>query len=545
MVTKNGFVHAPEEEVANALVTGPGDYYSTISDSLTGTSLLTALNTLNNKKRTKTIGYDNHRSYFQYTERVSSTPSNKMVGFYNNDLVSATWDNQATWNHEHIWPNSRGAGKNGSLSSPYIDADIHMVRPCAVSVNSSRGNKMYATSGAYDPGQYINEYRGIAARIIFYCAIADTRLSLTDNIAEASSKSSMGKLSDLLQWNLQYAPSTDSSASLALQVEQNRNEVIQNRSGLQGNRNPFIDHPEYACKIWGNTNASTQAICNGSIPDPVTVTLDKTSQSIEVGNNFSLTATTSDSSNVAWTLSSGGNQIVSLSKASSASGEAITVTGLKAGTATITATSGGNTASCTVTVTGGEQADPIILNFTSKTLALQESFDLIATTKDQSNITWTFDDDGWEILNFNKIETASGEALNLKAIKNGTTTITATYDYTDSLMLTRDSLIAMRNRMCKAYVGGPSDGSYMTTVGFEDVTTFRSFNLHGRYTAELRGLWETRGDFMGGPFVSITQYDEKHGRIVTVDGYVYAGKKDKRNYMRQVEAIMSTMEFVE
>ena len=119
------------------------------------------------------------------------------------------------------------------------------------------------------------------------------------------------------------------------------------------------------------------------------------------------------------------------------------------------------------------------------------------------------------------------------------------YDYTDSLMLTRDSLIAMRNRMCKAYVGGPSDGSYMTTVGFEDVTTFRSFNLHGRYTAELRGLWETRGDFMGGPFVSITQYDEKHGRIVTVDGYVYAGKKDKRNYMRQVEAIMSTMEFVE
>ena len=119
------------------------------------------------------------------------------------------------------------------------------------------------------------------------------------------------------------------------------------------------------------------------------------------------------------------------------------------------------------------------------------------------------------------------------------------YDYTDSLMLTRDSLITMRNRMCKAYVGGPSDGSYMTTVGFEDVTTFRSFNLRGRYTAELRGLWETRGDFMGGPFVSITQYDEKHGRIVTVDGYVYAGKKDKRNYMRQVEAIMSTMEFVE
>ena len=119
------------------------------------------------------------------------------------------------------------------------------------------------------------------------------------------------------------------------------------------------------------------------------------------------------------------------------------------------------------------------------------------------------------------------------------------YDYTDSLMLTRDSLIAMRNRMCKAYVGGPSDGSYMTTDMHEGITTFSSYNFRGRYTAELRGLWRTEGDFMGGPFVSITQYDEKHGRIVTVDGYVYAGKKDKRNYMRQVEAIMSTMEFVE
>lgn len=119
------------------------------------------------------------------------------------------------------------------------------------------------------------------------------------------------------------------------------------------------------------------------------------------------------------------------------------------------------------------------------------------------------------------------------------------YKYTDTLMLTRDRLLAMRNLMCKRFVGGPSDGSYMTTVAFEDVTTFRSYNRRGRYTAELRGLWETHGDFMGGPFVSLTQYDEQRGRIVTVDGYVYAGKKDKRNYMRQVEAIMSTMKFAE
>ncbi len=119
------------------------------------------------------------------------------------------------------------------------------------------------------------------------------------------------------------------------------------------------------------------------------------------------------------------------------------------------------------------------------------------------------------------------------------------YKYTDTLMLTRDRLLAMRNLMCKRFVGGPADGSYMTTVAYEDVTTFRSFHRRGQYTAELRGLWETHGDFMGGPFVSLTQYDEKRGRIVTVDGFVYAGKKDKRNYMRQIEAILSTMKFAE
>ncbi len=238
-------------------------YYSSISDSLSGSALTTALHSLNESKRTKTMGYGGHRNWFQYTEIVpGKTPSGKMVGFYNNDLVSSTWDNQATWNHEHVWPNSRGAGSGGSLSSPYIDADIHMVRPAPKSLNSERGNMFYGNGGStYDAGQYVAAYRGVAARIIFYCAIADTRLTLVDKDTDGASNSTMGKLSTLLQWNIDYWPSSDSSADTALLVEQNRNNVIATKSGLQGNRNPFIDHPEYACKIWGNTNATTKSIC--------------------------------------------------------------------------------------------------------------------------------------------------------------------------------------------------------------------------------------------------------------------------------------------
>ena len=414
-----------KEPVVEQAEAAEGTYYSGISDSLTGTSLLNALHTLNSQKRQKTIGYGSHRQYFQYTERCASTPSGKMVGFYNNDLVSATWDNQATWNHEHIWPNSRGGGSNnkGGLTSPFIDADIHMVRPAAKSVNEGRGNLMYAASGAYDPGQYVAEYRGIAARIIFYCAIADTRLTLTENINDSSANSTMGKLSDLLKWNLQYAPSTSSTASVALQVEQNRNEVIYSRSGLQGNRNPFIDHPEYACRIWGDTNATTRQIC-GSQPVTSTVTLNKSSATIEVGKSTTLTATSSNGGNITWTTN---NTNVTLSTSSTASGSSVKVLGAAQGSTIITAKNAdGATATCTITINKATQTEKILLDKTSIQLAVGEETTLTATTNDGSNVEFEFEEVAFKILNFSDFQAASGEPFKLEGLKDGTTTITVT-----------------------------------------------------------------------------------------------------------------------
>ena len=73
---------------------------------------------------------------------------------------------------------------------------------------------------------------------------------------------------------------------------------------------------------------------------------------------------------------------------------------------------------------------------------------------------------------------------------------------------------------------------------------YREFMKGGRYYAELRGLWRLEGDFMGGPFVSLSTVDEVRNRIVTVEGYVYSPKKDKRNFLRQVEAILYTLDFI-
>lgn len=236
-----------------------GSYYSSISDSLTGTELRDALNTLNSSKKSKNIGYDGFRYFAAKSDIDPNGTSNKIVGFYDNELVGPNWDSGNTWNREHVWPKSR-KGSN-------VENDAHMVRPAKVSSNGERGNLFYAASGAYDPGKFVASYRGIAARIIFYCAIADKSLTIIDATTDSSTNGTMGKLSDLLKWNLEYLPNTSSSAPIEYRVEQNRNNVIASSQG-QGNRNPFIDHPEYACKIWGDTNNETRRICGsgGDVP---------------------------------------------------------------------------------------------------------------------------------------------------------------------------------------------------------------------------------------------------------------------------------------
>ena len=116
------------------------------------------------------------------------------------------------------------------------------------------------------------------------------------------------------------------------------------------------------------------------------------------------------------------------------------------------------------------------------------------------------------------------------------------YDYTDSATFTLDALINKRDEILKKYVGGENRGSYMATE-LQILPYFRSFKLNNRYTAELRGLWKVEGDFMGGPFISISQLDEKQNRVVTVEGFVYAPKYNKRNYIRQLEAILYSLDF--
>jgi hypothetical protein len=118
------------------------------------------------------------------------------------------------------------------------------------------------------------------------------------------------------------------------------------------------------------------------------------------------------------------------------------------------------------------------------------------------------------------------------------------YDYTDTNTFTCDYLVSKRDKLMKKYVRGEIEGSYITTEK-EFKPEFLEYSLRGeRYVAELRGLWKMeKGVSMGGPFVSITTLDEERNRVVTVEGMVYASGYNKRNFLRQVEAIVYSLDF--
>ena len=96
----------------------------------------------------------------------------------------------------------------------------------------------------------------------------------------------------------------------------------------------------------------------------------------------------------------------------------------------------------------------------------------------------------------------------------------------------------------KANVPGMFDNTYMiTSEALKPEVSF--IRYRGRQFAETRGLWEVYGDFMGGPFVSHSFYSKDGKDIIVLDGFVYAPKYDKRQYLRQVEAILYSFEWEE
>ncbi|MCA8980917.1 MAG: endonuclease [Planctomycetes bacterium] len=224
-------------------------------------------------------------------ELACEDPSNasRIIDIYGNLSYAKVGGGNSNYNREHTWPNSLGFTNDGSTNYPY--SDCHHLFLSDVAYNSARDSKAFRacpgsctewstssnggqggagggypgdsnwTSGNGPSGAWEawSGRRGDLARALMYMDVryeggthgitgaSEPDLILTDDAGLISSSQSgsnlsvayMGELSVLLQWHLDD-PVDD--------WERDRNDVIY---AFQGNRNPFIDHPEWVDCVFG------------------------------------------------------------------------------------------------------------------------------------------------------------------------------------------------------------------------------------------------------------------------------------------------------
>ena len=309
----------------------------------------------------------------QHCQQADEDQNNKsnMVLFYSRDSVKK--QAAGTWNREHVWPK---ALSNGNWGESQAGTDILHLRPTYVKTNSTRSSHPFGDASNGNVLQYngmtygkldgnifepLDCVKGDVARIIMYIWTAYKGYS---GYSALSITSIFDSYNTLLTWHTMDKPDA---------LEGHRNDYVQN-STVQKNRNPFVDHPEYAWKIFGNNASSAvKAACMEAYPsggvtpvNPTGITLDKTSASVEINKTMQLTATLQPSGatgSITW--SSADSTIASVN----GSGR---VTGVALGTTTITATCGSYHASCSVIVTsagtGGDYlSETVELDYTGLT----------------------------------------------------------------------------------------------------------------------------------------------------------------------------------
>ncbi len=264
----------------------PAGYYNN-ADGKTGAALKTALFNI--------IKTHNERTYsqlwtdFQSTDKRSDgkvwdiysdvpggTPayeftfSTNQCGTYSNEgdcynrehSFPKSWFNEATPMYTdlfHLYPTD---GKVNGMRSNYVYGEV-----ISATWTSSNGSKL----GSSDPAtgfsgtvfEPIDEYKGDLARTYFYMATcyedkiagwasyATEAQAILDGDAYPAYKSWFVQL--LLKW---------SNEDPVSQKEIDRNNAVY---AIQGNRNPYIDHPEYAAYVWGGEVPSGIQISNVSL----------------------------------------------------------------------------------------------------------------------------------------------------------------------------------------------------------------------------------------------------------------------------------------
>ena len=232
-----------------------------------------------------------------------------------------------------------------------------------------------------------DQYKGDFARIYMYFAVrygggtCDAANGAGAAIFSSSLTASNPYVTDygkelLKKWHVQDPVSTK---------ETNRNDVIEAK---QGNRNPFVDYPEWADKIFGSNYEETHG------DDTPSISISATSTNIQVNGTATLTATLKNVTGTpSWAITDSSTNVITLS---SNSGNSVTVTGKANGTKTVRATVGSVSETIDITVSTKTLSSISVETAPTKTsYTVDEYFDptglvINRTYSDNSSDTYTY-----------------------------------------------------------------------------------------------------------------------------------------------------------
>ena len=255
-------VNCPEiTKVADASTFSKSTYYAN-AYSASASEFRSTLNGIISANQ-KQLTYSEVWSLLTYSDEDPNNSDN-VIEIYSGNSIAKFSNGSGTqssdpdaWNREHIWAKSHGFPDRAQMA--YTDA--HHLRPADISINSARGNYDFAEGGvplAEAPANMYDEtlktweprdaVKGDVARMMFYMdlryegAAADNTpdLILVDNIGTENGTAEFGKLCTLYQWHLNDPVDA---------TETRRNTAVYE---YQGNRNPFIDHPEWLATLYAS-----------------------------------------------------------------------------------------------------------------------------------------------------------------------------------------------------------------------------------------------------------------------------------------------------
>lgn len=99
------------------------------------------------------------------------------------------------------------------------------------------------------------------------------------------------------------------------------------------------------------------------------------------------------------------------------------------------------------------------------------------------------------------------------------------------------NFIRLRDSVMQINIKGESDAMFMKTVSGSCSVYPPVQKTDNGFL--VRGLWEMKGDAMGGPFVC--RIIQKDGGVLVAEAFVYAPEMKKRNRIRQLEASLYTL----